>query len=236
MFDSPATLLYRLQAVDQAIHKRRVRIKEINALIGQNEAVMQATRQVDAATAALKPWQARARDLDLEMKGVADKLKATESHLYSGRVTDPRAMQDIQNEIAALKRSQARLEDDALDAMMHGEDEQARLDGAQKALAEAQAKHADSQVDLRAEKERLEGEVRELDVQRKTGAAIIDAGLLATYDALRPKKNGSPVALIKDTSCTACQVEQTMSLVQKVQDDKTLVYCATCGRILAPRA
>jgi predicted nucleic acid-binding Zn-ribbon protein len=235
MFDSPATLLYRLQIVDQAIAQRRNRIKDINTALGQSEAVRQAQKQVDTVTAALKPWQARARDLDLEIKGIASKMKATEDNLYSGRVVAPKALQELQNEIAALKRSQSKLEDNLLEAMMNSEDGQASLDAANKLLNEAQALHAAAQVHLLAEKERLEAELPTLIAQRKDAAVSIDPNMLATYDALRPKKGGAAVALLKEGSCAACQVEQTSNIVQKVQQDKSLISCATCGRILAPR-
>lgn len=235
MFDSPATLLYRLQTVDQAIAQRRTRIKQINTALEQSEAVQQAQKQVDAATQALKPWQARVRDLDLEIKGVVSKIKATEDNLYSGRVVIPKALQELQNEIAALKRSQSKLEDNLLEAMMHSEEGQSNLDAANKVLSEAQALHAASQVDLLAEKERLEGELPKFIAQRKEAAATIDPTVLATYDALRPKKSGNVVALLKQGSCTACQVEQTSNVAQKVQQGQALINCAACGRILAPR-
>jgi uncharacterized protein len=236
MFESPATLLYRLQTVDQAIAQRRIRLKEINAAMGQNEAVQQAQRQVDAATEDVKPWQGRARDLDLEMKTVLAKIKAAEDNLYSGQVTDPKDMQELQIEIAALKRYESKLEDSLLEAMMYSEEGQSSIDTAQKSLSEMQVLHEGSKVGLLAEKERLESEISQLAVKRGEATVGIEPGMLATYDALRPKKGGNAVALLDDTSCTACRVEQTSNLVRKAQQEKTLVYCATCGRILAPKA
>ena len=221
--------------IDQEITQRRTRLKEINGALVQNEGVQQAQKRVTTATNALKPWQARTRDLDLEIKGVANKIKATEDNLYSGRVNNPKALRDLESEIAALKRQQSKLEDDMLEAMLNSEENQASLNIAQKQLDEAQTLYAGLQVTLEAEKERLEGELPKLVGQRKESAAGIEAGALATYELLRPKKAGNAIALLKNTSCMFCQIEQTSSLVQKVHQDKTLVYCASCGRILAPR-
>jgi predicted nucleic acid-binding Zn-ribbon protein len=236
MQESPATLLYRLQAVDQAMAQRRARLKEINATLGQNEAVQQAQKVLDAANNALKPYQVRSRDLDLEIKGVAAKMKTTEESLYSGRISNPKALSEMQDEIASLKRHQSKLEDDLLEAMMHSEEEQANVDAAQQKLNEAQAIHAGSQVDMLSEKARLEAELPKLEAQRKEAAAGIAPAMLASYDNLRPKKGGNAVSLMQDNSCMTCRVEQTSSIVQKVRHDQTLVYCAACGRILAPRA
>ena len=235
MIESPATLLYRLQAIDQEIAQRRTRLKEINGSLAQNEGVEQTQKQVSTATNALKPWQARTRDLDLEIKGVISKIKATEENLYSGRVSNPKALRDLESEIASLKRQQSKLEDDLLDAMMNSEEKQISLDTAQKKLNDAQALYADLQGRLLAEKERLDSELPTLISQRKDAAAGIEASALAAYNALRPKKAGSAVALLKNKSCTSCQIEQTSNIAQKVQQDKALVYCGSCGRILAPR-
>src|SRR5205085_319270 len=93
-----------------------------------------------------------------------------------------------------------------------------------------------SQVDLLAEKERLEGELKLLEAKRKEASAGIDPVALTAYENLRPKKQGGAVALLQGNSCMTCRVEQTSSLVQKVRSSSTLVYCGTCGRILSPSA
>jgi predicted nucleic acid-binding Zn-ribbon protein len=50
---------------------------------------------------------------------------------------------------------------------------------------------------------------------------------------MRPRKGGHPVALLQGNSCAACNIEQTSITIQQVWQGKTLVYCASCGRILA---
>jgi len=235
VFESPATRLYRLQIVDQAITQHRSRLKDINTALVQNDAVEQARKQVASASAALKPWQVRTRDLDLEMKGLSEKTKIAEDSLYSGRITSPKALEDIQEEIASLKRHQSKLEDSVLDAMMHSDEGQSALDTAQATLDKMLTLHAHLQMTLRAEKERLDGEMPALDAQRKKAAEGIPPEALTAYDALRPKKGGRTVALLDDKSCTACGVEQTLNLVKKAQQEQTLTYCASCGRILAAK-
>jgi len=136
-------------------------------------------------------------------------------------------------EIESLKRRQSQLEDEMLDAMVHVEDGQASLDTAKAELGKAQAAWAGSQSDLLMEKKRLEGEVADLLAQRKQMAATIDPSALAKYEALRPKKRGQPVALLKGDSCSLCGVEQTSQISQQVRQGADLVYCASCGRILA---
>src|SRR5690606_8917333 len=137
--ESQATLLYRLQTIDLKIAKMRGRLKEIDALLGGDETVAQATKQRDTAEQALKPFQTRAHDLELEIKSVIAKAQVTDAGQYSCRITSPRELQELQEEIAALKRRQVQLEDDLLETMVEIETQQGALGDAESALQDARA-------------------------------------------------------------------------------------------------
>lgn len=233
---STATLLYRLQTIDLSISQRKTRIQEIDALLNSDERVAQAQQALEAAENALAPLQARARDLDLEIKSIAQKVKLTDEHLYSGKVKNPKEMTELQEEIAALQRHQSALEDDLLETMMQADDGKVVVSEAQAALEAAKAAQASSASELLAKKNLLEKELTELEAQREKAASVIDAAALQTYDALRPRKRGSAVALLNGNSCSMCNIEQTSVIVQQVWQGKSLVYCASCGRILAGTA
>jgi predicted nucleic acid-binding Zn-ribbon protein len=232
---SQAASLYQLQTLDLAIAQRRTRLDQIGVILGQDESVAQAQSQLDAADQALTPWQTRNRNLDLEIKSLVQKIQLTEQSLYSGKITNPKELRDMETEIVSLKRRQSQLEDELLEAMVHIEDGQASVATAKAALNTAQAAWAGSQSDLLLEKKRLDGEVADLLAQRKQMAATIEPTALAKYEALRPKKRGQPVSLLKGDSCTLCGVEQTSQMSQQVRQGADLIYCASCGRILAVR-
>ncbi len=233
MLTSQATLLYRLQTVDLAIAQRRTRLGEIDAELGKDEQVAQARNRLETADRALKPWQARARDLDLEIKGLVQKIEQTDRALYSGKVSNPKELQDMQGELESLRRRQSQLEDELLEAMVRSDEGQAAVSEAQKTLQEAQALWAGSQSDLLLEKQRLERELVDLTERRTQAAAGAEPSSLAKYEALRPKKRGQPVALLNGDSCMTCGVEQTSMITQRVRQGNQLVYCESCGRILA---
>lgn len=227
-----ASLLYHLQTIDLAIAQRQGRLKEIEAVLGQNDAVRDATRGLETAEQTLAPWQTRSRNLDLEIKSVAQKAQTTEQTLYSGRISNPKELSDMQTEIASLKKRQGQLEDELLEAMLHVEEGQNSVADAQLALKSAQAAFAGSQTDLLAEKQRFEDELSKYKGQRQQAATGIDKAALAKYEALRPKKRGQAVALLNGDSCSVCGVEQTSQIAQQVRQGNQLVYCASCGRIL----
>lgn len=230
---SQATFLYRLQTLDLTIVQRRARLKEIETALANNEQVAQAQRQLDAADQSLKPWQIRARDLDLEIKSLLQKIKETDERLYSGKVRNPKELQDLQSDIVSLKRRQSQLEDELLQAMLNSDEGQAAVAEAQKGLNQVKAIWAGAQHDLTDEKGRIERELTGLESQRKQAATAVDADTLKKYETLRAKKQGHAVALLVGDSCKTCGVEQTSMLAQQVRQGTQLVYCNNCGRILA---
>src|SRR5450755_1471534 len=109
---SQATHLYRLQIMDLALGHVLNRLDEIEKILGANEEVLGARQVLEAAEKVLLPWQANALNLDLEIKSVALKLQTTDQQLYAGKVTNPKELQDMETEIASLKRRQSQLEDE----------------------------------------------------------------------------------------------------------------------------
>lgn len=228
-----AALLYGLQKLDLQIARLRARMKEIDAALNSDEDVARAAQRLDSAGEALKPWQARARDLELELKSIAAKIQETDGELYGGKVKNPKALQEMQEEVDALKRRQSQLEDALLDVMVKTDEGQAAVANATDELAQAKAAQSVKLADLVEEQKRLEGELAAAGEKRKEAAARIDPAALKTYETLRPRMRGTPVALLRENGCTACGVEQTSTIAQQVRQGRQLVLCASCGRILA---
>jgi predicted nucleic acid-binding Zn-ribbon protein len=228
-----AALLYQLQTIDLTIAQRRARLKAIDAQLRSDETIAQATQALEAAEKAIKPWQTRARDLELESKSVGDKIKSADGDLYSGKISSPKALQELQDEIAALTRHQNQLEDNLLDAMMQIEEHQGQITSAQQALTDAQTALATQHSELLEEKQRLEAEVAQMEQQREKSAVGIEPNYLAAYEKLRPRMRGQAVALLQSAGCATCGVEQTSMIVQQVRMGRNIVYCESCGRILA---
>jgi uncharacterized protein len=229
-----AGLLYHLQSVDLEIARRHARLKAIEAQLNNDETIAQATKTLDQAEKALKPWQTRTRELELENKTVTEKIAAAEGDLYGGRINSPKALQEIQSEIEALKRRQSQLEDELLEAMVEVETAQAAVSSAQQALTDARGALASQQSELVEEQKHLrEVELPQLEAQRQAETVHIEPNNLAIYEKLRPKLRGQAVALLREDGCSACGVGQTSTIEQQVRSDRGLAFCASCGRILA---
>lgn len=228
-----AEALYHLQEFDLQIMRNRKRLKEIATQLDDNQAIQEARGRVQAVEAQLKPMRTRARDLELEIQTNQEKAKSSEERLYSGNVKNPKEMQDLQQEVAALKKRNGELEEQLLEQMMQVEEAESdlatRTDELKAVLSAAEGETAH----LIAEQKEIALATQELKAKREEAAQNIDSASLERYEQMRPKKGGRPVAALQEKSCSVCNFEQTGIIIQEVRRRQKLVLCVNCGRILA---
>ncbi len=229
---SRAFTLFRLQQVDTQLDRSRARLAEIESLLAEDAVVKLAQAALNTA-----------RDLSAEKKRALTtaeensrahriKIEQTESHLYSGRVTAPKELQDLQNEVAALKRYLETLEDRQLEAMLAFEEAEEERKRAQATFDRIEAENQDENAVLTAEKNRLNAEIAKLVTERTVAVVSVKADDRAIYDKLRKQRRGVAVAEASSRSCSACGTSLNAALYQAARMSDKLARCETCGRIL----
>jgi uncharacterized protein len=227
-----AKALYRLQRLDLDLDARRSRVQAITALLEQDEALREAEAAVVSVEQSLRPEQTRATDLNLELKTIATQTAQLTDRLYGGTVSNPKELEDIQEKIAERKRRHAKIEDRLLETMIAIDDLQDSRRQAEAHLEHVRATRSSEHDALQDELRQLKVTIKRLKVEREAALEPVAADSLALYQALRPKKQGNVVAVLDGDSCTICGVEQTTTLVQRARQDRELVMCSSCGRIL----
>jgi len=230
---SQAEALYNLQQVDLEILQHRRRLDEIAEVLGDNAAIKAAQAEVDAAEKALTPLRARLRDLELEMQTNRDKAKGAEDRLYSGVVKNPKELQDLQNEIASIKKRIDALETNSLEVMMSIEEAEDTLADRENTLAALTEELASEHADLINEQKSINQQVESLKQGRQQALAHADEDSLKLYKSMRKRKANKPIARLEGKSCGVCGIEQNNTVVQEVRKREGFVECENCGRILA---
>lgn len=223
--------LYRLQSLDSKGDKKRRRLIEVEAALGDSEELQQARQAVERAEKQVRKWAVKQRDLELEVQGLADKTSRDEQRLYSGAIRNPKELEDLQAEVASLKRRQQRLEENLLEMMIEREEAETVQSQAQSHLDQMQADWTARQADLTGEREELQAGLVENDQAREALLPNIDAGDLRGYEALRRRKGGVAVALLRDDTCGECGVGISPSLKWQLRQGE-LAPCSNCERIL----
>ncbi len=228
---SQASALYRLQSLDMELKSKQARLMEIRAKLGTDRPVQKAAAKAQAAKEALAPWKTRVTDLDLEIKSLTEKMKATEKRLYSGKVNNPKELQEMQQEIASLRHRRAQLEDEQLEAMVAVDSHQQAYEKAEEKLARVKRKWAAKQEAWAREETDLAREIEALEAERTTAWQALAGQSRTLYTDLRAKLGDEPIAELRDGVCERCGMRQTSHVDQQVRRGE-VARCGGCGRVL----
>ena len=166
--------LFKLQQIDLTLRKNKSRLDEIQQLLANDASVKKAQKLLEQAENVLKPLQVNLRDLELQVQSTKQKREASENRLYSGNVSNPKELQEIEQNIASLKRWQSELEDKQLELMLEVEDANASFEQAQENLQVVSTKAAANNQELLAEKQSLEAETKMLRENRVEVVSELD--------------------------------------------------------------
>lgn len=229
---SAARQLYTLQLLDS----RLVRLERAVAALDDGtrlRAQAEQARAGEEATAAdLKVKQTRLRDLELELQSVVEKSRKVEAEMYSGRVTNPKELTAMQDDVGALGRRRRHIEDEML-TLMEAVEQLAK----DVAMLEAQRQARDREIEdhlaqYQAHGRALADEMASARAEREARAAEIDSDLLRRYERLRERKDGLAVAAVVGGICEGCHVAIPEGRVADIVEGARLYTCEECGRIL----
>jgi predicted nucleic acid-binding Zn-ribbon protein len=213
--------LYRLQQTDTQTDRLQARLKIIQQTLEDDGELRQAKERAEKAEAGFGSAQRTLHQAENAVRDQRIKTEQTESSLYSGTVRNPKELQDLQNDVAALKRHLATLEDHQLEAMIAFDDAGNAHKAAQADLQTASARSMQKNQSLVKERDSLLKEVDNLGAERQAITGAIPADVLALYESLRKQRRG-----------IACGTTLTPMQAQSVFTAAELTYCPTCGRIL----
>ena len=224
--------LFRLQQVDSQIDLVHTRLQAIQKILEDDGELSLAKEKADSTHSHYQAADKELKLAELEAQNQRIKIEQTEASLYTGKGHSPKELQDLQNDVAALKRHMVILEDVQLEAMMNMETTIASNESAQAELRAAQ-NHADEQNrGLQEEQGSLQKELEKLLSERSAAADPIPQDALNKYNQLRLQRRGLAVAAIKDNSCSACGSGITAAQMQSSRASGQVEFCPSCGRIL----
>jgi predicted nucleic acid-binding Zn-ribbon protein len=226
--------LFRLQQIDSELDRSFARIDEIDRLLADDEQVRRSQNYLDNAK---KIHFEAGKSLRLAEQNVKDqriKIERSQAALYGGKVTNPKELQDLQQESVFLKKHLSTLEDQQLEAMLAMDDAEAGYNEASEALNSTQTQVTDQKAELSAEKLGLLQDIERQQNERKAASTNIDPSELKIYETLRKQKNGIAVTRILDKTCGACGSTLSATIFSSAQVPAKITRCSTCGRILYP--
>jgi predicted nucleic acid-binding Zn-ribbon protein len=226
-------LLLDIQALDLARDRAVARLGRVVAALRGDAAVRAARGGHDEAKARLAEIEKELTRQTLERRTLQTRIAQEEQTLYGGQVRSPKEVQNLQREVASVKRRLAALDDLALEQMLVRDEAQAALDAARAALDAAEAAAAAANESLSREKAKLTAEVRRLDAQRVELAGGVSDADRQVYERLRKgKPDHVAVAELRGETCGGCGMLLARNVLNDVAAGDDLHFCGGCGRIL----
>jgi predicted nucleic acid-binding Zn-ribbon protein len=229
--------LLQLQAHDSAIDRLRHRRgslpedAQLAELADALAAVDQLTAEREGTLATVQRDQSR---LEHEIDMVTTKARNEEARAVSGKVTSPKELTAIQEEVASLKRRQGTLEDELLELMEQRETLEAEL----AELATRREGFTAEQAEVTKARDAALVEIdRELESERATRAALaptVGEELRALYDQVRSKLGGVGAAALVGNTCQGCRVSISpveLAAIRRLPPEE-VKRCENCRRIL----
>lgn len=228
--------LLDLAAVDAELTRaahRRGSLPEL-AEIAQIDKALQTSRD------SLIVAETSASDLDRDIRKLEaeiDQVRAREDRdrglLDSGSISSGKQLEDLQHELATLRRRQTVLEDDLLEVMEQREATDVDLEKGRAALADIEQRHLDA---TRRRDEAL-AELDSIEVHgaqnRRILTGELPTDLVMLYERIRAR-NGTGAALLRAGRCGACQLELDRTAIGHLREASPdeVVRCEECGVVL----
>ena len=167
-----------------------------------------------------------------EVQSQQAKIQQAESSLYGGGVRNPKELEDLQRDIASLRRHLTTLEERQLESMANAENSDAVLLAVDADLQVLDARLGDQHRQLIEEQASLTKDVQRLDAERQAVVSALAKQALEVYENLRVQRRGVAVAEVSDDTCTACGTILSAALQQNARSATAIANCPSCGRIL----
>lgn len=224
--------LYRLQQLESAIDAAKKRADEIEAALENDETVRRCKAEFETSETELRQKEGLVQDLELDIASLVTRVTDNEQLLYSGKITNPKELQERQEEIASLGRRRTTRESELVEARLAVKEAQTQYAGTKAALETAQKAREQNNQDMLKEHQSLRRDMSGWLQDRKVILKQIDADKYKIYKKIKAQKNGLAVARLNGESCEVCRVEQYLSIISQVRQHNQLVFCHNCGRIL----
>jgi predicted nucleic acid-binding Zn-ribbon protein len=228
--------LLDLAAVDaeltRAAHRRRS-LPELAEVEQADKALLSGRDSVVAAETTASDLDRDIRKLEAEIDQVRAREDRDRALLDSGSISSGKQLEDLQHELATLRRRQTVLEDELLEVMERREATAADVEHGRVALADIEQRRLDA---VRRRDEAL-ADVRSTEEhgQEERGILVgeLPADLVILYERIRAR-NGTGAAFVREGRCGACRLELDRTAIGHLRDAASdeVLRCEECGVVL----
>jgi len=222
----------RLQQIDTRLDQVRARLHQIKLILEDDQEVRKISSQIISEENQLSFLKSELLSAEIAVKNQQVKIQQTEANLYSGKIINPKELQDLQSEIGSLKRQLNFLENKLLDVMISNEETQNEYDQICSRFNTIKKENEKTNSTILLEQNNLNKEIEKLNSEKKAAEISLTNQDISLYNKLRLQRGGYALSSISEGACSSCGATLTPAQHQAVKAFDQMIFCPSCGRIL----
>ncbi|HET9201131.1 MAG TPA: C4-type zinc ribbon domain-containing protein [Dehalococcoidia bacterium] len=224
-----AAELFNLQRLDTELEAKQGALALLQTHLEDGDGLDESREALEASRHQLRDLETTEKDLELQDEELSAHLSQMETKLYSGRINSPKELNDLNNDVAMLKRRRQELDERVLLLMDEVEVARNALAASEAALQEAVNSAGARRESMTSEKDETTRQISQLEAQRADQASQLPPAALSQYDVVRERRRPA-VASVERGVCSGCRVEIPDHLIKEAR--RQLTFCSSCNRIL----
>ena len=230
------SLTLELQLLDNEIMQANTKLKslpEIEQLLHIDKRIVTANDELTTVKAESDQIALELRRGEVDVETVTDRIKKDEARLSSGNAS-PKELEQLQHEVATLKKRQEALEEIELEIMVRSEAITARTNTLTTDLASLETLKAEINQRLTAASGEINTVITNKKSDRDAVAVKIEKPLIDLYEKIRGASGGVAAAALVGNKCNGCNLAINaveMERIKSLAKDE-LLRCEECRRIL----
>lgn len=229
--------LLDLQEVDTQLEQIAHRRANLSEAVRLREAEAQLARVktlIVAGETEVSDREREVRKMENDVEQVRMRARKDQDLLDDGTITNSKQLEELQHEVASLKRRQEALEDDELVLMEALEDAKSSLAAHLQDRARLDVELNDARDDLSRIERQLDDEHDAASKRRTDIAKEIPEDLLRAYDKIRVDSGGVGAALLQHGRCGGCRLQITANDLARIKaaPAQEVIRCEECRRIM----
>ena len=221
--------LYDLLELDKEIEQCRKSIKEIDDALEDKALLFQSEQSLNKATSILKSQEAARVDLELTIESTTTKGNGIEKKMYSGAVTNPRELEDMQKELQIVRSQESKLEENLLNVLQSLEKTRPAVTKLTAHVDNIRTNRENQESRLVNERATLNKSSTKLVEQRGNLSSLINPQYLTLYQSIRVP---NPLVKIEKGMCQGCRIALPTNLIKTARISVNPTQCPSCTRIL----
>lgn len=179
--------------------------------------------------------QVEQKALEDKIGGLTNKISREEARLYSGKISNPKELKGIEDEVKALKSHRDTDETELLEIIEAVDELQAEQTKLTEQLQAARAEADQAQTDYERVSGDIERQLRQDGSRREDILTTVTPDELKLYDRLRHEKQGLAVARLDGSTCDGCHMQLPAQELDRIVTEENIWRCPHCRRILVRR-